>query len=210
MVDLVYVEKNFTASYDIPAPLAREIGRFIVTWAHFEQYVQRVIWIVLNISEADGRIALREPRVTDRLDMIRDLAEIKKKQCDFVLLASMRKRADPLATMRHLLAHGLWAKEGADWLVTVTRGAWNPHPTVQNFPPELKLKSVVPQGLPITPELVREWTAQTIELLKDLKRLGDTHTVVQHPLPRKRRVRPAQKTPKKDQGGSEPQSPHQS
>jgi hypothetical protein len=54
--DFYTVKRKAVARYDIPAPLAREIGRFLVTWAHFEHYVQAVVWSALQISEEQGRI----------------------------------------------------------------------------------------------------------------------------------------------------------
>lgn len=74
MVDAYFaLKQKAIARYDIPAALAREIGRFLVTWAYFEHYVQVVIWNTLRITAEEGRIAVREPRITDRLDMICDL-----------------------------------------------------------------------------------------------------------------------------------------
>ena len=96
------------ARIDIPASLAREIGRFLVAWAHFEHYVQAVIWSALNLGAEEGRIAVRDPRVSDRLDMIRDIGKLNGTEMDYVSLLDIRKRADPLAAKRHLLAHSLW------------------------------------------------------------------------------------------------------
>jgi hypothetical protein len=99
-----YAERIRTkARYDIPAPLAREIGRFLVTWAHFEHYVQAIIWTALKLGEEEGRLTVREPRVTERIDMIRELGEFQNLAMDYVLLQEIRKRADPLAGKRHLL-----------------------------------------------------------------------------------------------------------
>jgi hypothetical protein len=103
------------ARYDIPAPLAREIGRFLVAWAHFEHYVQALIWLALEIGAEAGRVAVREPRVTDRLDMLQDLGELDNIEMDYVLLLDIRKRANLLAAKRHLLAHSLWTFDHGAW-----------------------------------------------------------------------------------------------
>jgi hypothetical protein len=120
-----YAERvKIKARYDIPVSLAREIGRFLVTWAYFEHYVQAVIWTALKLGEEEGRLTVREPRVTERLDMIRDLGEFQNLEMDYVLLQEIRKKADPLAGKRHLLAHTIWAKIDNEWSPLQTRGSW--------------------------------------------------------------------------------------
>jgi hypothetical protein len=177
------------ARFDIPASLAREIGRFLVTWAHFEHYAQAVIWSSLSLSAEEGRIATRDPRVTDRLDMIRDIGELNGTEMDYVLLLDIRKRANPLAAKRHLLAHSLWThdKQKNDWCALVTRGSWSEtQEEIENYP--TGSKAVQPEARPVTAVEVREWTTQTIELIEDLKKLGDQHRVVPPPpSPKKRR-----------------------
>jgi hypothetical protein len=197
-----FEERDYNARYDIRAPIAREIGRFIVTWAHFEHWIQLIIWrSILNMSDAEGRIAVRDPRVSKRLDMVRDLCQLKKKEIDYVLLASIKTRAKPLATMRHLLAHTIWTLNHDQWFALVTRGAWDTHLDVADFPKDLKLKSVLPEGIRITPELIQGWTKETARLITDLRRIGDNHTVVPKPSQRTHRKRSVQATPKKGRGG---------
>jgi len=60
------------AIYALSPSLSREIGRIIVRFAYFEQCVQEMVRQTLGLGEAASRIAVREPRVTDRLDMLRD------------------------------------------------------------------------------------------------------------------------------------------
>lgn len=82
-----YAQKvKSTADYDIPASLAREVGQFLVTWAYFEHYIQALIWTALDLGEEEGRLAVRDPRITDRLDLFRDLCELKNHGIDYVLL----------------------------------------------------------------------------------------------------------------------------
>lgn len=163
------------ARYDLPAPLARDIGRFLATWAHFEHYVQALVWSALEIDDGTGRIAIREPRVTDRIDMLIDLGELHEIEMDYVLLLDIRKRANSLAAFRHILAHGLWTADGATWCALITRGAWAE--TQDEFLGDRPAgsKSVLPEARPITPEEVRDWAAQTVKLIEDLKLLDKQH-----------------------------------
>jgi len=88
------------ASFDLPAPYVREIGRIIVRWAFFEYAVQQTVWETLDVDPAEGRIALREPRVTDRLQMINELLEYRKATWDAALYKSVLERATILAATR--------------------------------------------------------------------------------------------------------------
>jgi len=190
------------ARYDIKPSLARELGRFIATWAHFEHYVQGVVWQALELNAEQGRLAVREPRVTDRLDMIRDLGELEGMEMDYVLLLDIRKRANLLAAKRHLLAHCIWTFDdlAAEWCALVTRGSWaETQEDIENYP--TGSKTVEPEARPVTVKEVSEWTTQTIALIEDLKKLGDQHRVVPQPSPRKSRSRSAPPNPTEDQGG---------
>jgi hypothetical protein len=68
MSGLHVVRHDDVARYDIPTPLAREIGRFIVTWAHFENYLQDAIspslatwvWITFFFL-VSGRLGAGDP-----------------------------------------------------------------------------------------------------------------------------------------------------
>jgi hypothetical protein len=204
MADYYAQKVKSTARYDIPAPLAREIGRFLVTWAHFEHYVQAVIWAALHLSEEEGRLTVREPRVTERLDMIRDLGEFQELEMDYVLLQEIRKRADPLAGKRHLLAHTIWTKIDADWCPLQTRGSWQEiQIDILHYPKGSK--TLQPHAAPVTTDDVREWTQQTIDLIDELKKLGNQHRPV--PLPEKRKPRSAPKGQKSDRSSSKRKPP---
>jgi hypothetical protein len=186
------------ARFDLPASLAREIGRFLVTWAHFEHYVQATVWNALSLGEEAGRIAVREPRITDRLDMLRDLCELKQLPIDYVLIADIRKRADPLAAKRHILAHSLWFHDRGEWGALITRGTWAAtQEDIEN--PPTGSKTVSPEWRPITTGELAEWTRQTIALIADLKKLDRQHRPVPQPSPRKPRARSAQKNPTQGQ-----------
>jgi hypothetical protein len=188
------------ARYDLPAPLAREIGRFLAAWAYLEHYVQTLIWLQLDFSAAEGRILLREPRVTERLDMLRDLGEIREIPMDYVLLADLRKRADPLAAKRHLLAHSLWSVDRGVWCALLTRGTWAAtQQEIENYP--TGSKAVLPEAHAVTAEDVAGWTQLTRKLIEDIKTLNKQHRVVPKPSPQKQKPRSAQRNQTRDQRG---------
>lgn len=163
-----------TASYKMPAFLSREIGRIIVHWAYFEQCVQEMNWQALKITPAAGRIAVRDPRVTDRLDMLLDIIKERGGALDNELHKSIRARAELIATKRHLLVHGLWFYHKArdEWHVQLTRGSWprNEAELVSGS------KKVTPESRVLTLDELRSATTEICVLIDDLKKLRASAT----------------------------------
>jgi len=159
------------ASTNLPANLSRDIGRIIIHWAHFEFLVQRVIWLLAGVDEKVGRVAVKDPRITDRLDMIVTLSELQGIKIDAALISKMKTAAEAMLSYRDLLAHGVWGKDDDGWKVQKTKG---------NYPKDIKTVSrsrrVAPEGVlatsPDLQEIVRniERLCTAIQLMrKDLK-----------------------------------------
>lgn len=167
------------AKYQLPARLSREIGRIIVHWAHFEYLVQDMVWETMKVSNAVGRIAVREPRVTDRLEMLRDLVKVQKGFWDDELFNSIFRRAKLIAARRDLLAHGIWDEIPEPrwpedvWHLQLTRGSWP-----KNFRDLVAAsKKIDPQLVPITLALLKETTIEIEQMIQDLKKLrSSAHT----------------------------------
>src|SRR5690606_3960839 len=72
-------------------------------------------------------VAVREPRVTDKLSLIRDLLEIRKVDLRFDTkpLAELLERC---ANQRDQLAHGTWTREPKTnvLFLRLTKGSWQP------------------------------------------------------------------------------------
>jgi hypothetical protein len=163
-----------TARYDIPHSLYREIGRIVVRWAYFEHCVQDMVWQAMQVSHSVGRIAVREPRVTDRLEMLRDLVKLRKATWNDQLFKSILGRAKLITARRDLLAHGIWGNHPAGlwtstdtWHVQLTRGSWPKNLS------ELVAGSrkVNPQMVPIDLSELRSTTSEIDKLITDLKAL---------------------------------------
>jgi hypothetical protein len=163
-----------TARYDLPPSICREIGRIITHWAHFEYLVQDMVWQTMQVSQQVGRLAVRDPRVTDRLEMLRDLVKLRNAEWDDALFKSILDRAKVIAARRHLLAHniwgvhptGLWMSDDT-WHVQSTQGAW---PKTLSDVIEGS-KKITPEMKPIRLSDLRSTTSEIVELIADLKRL---------------------------------------
>jgi hypothetical protein len=162
------------ATYGVPANLSREIGRVIVHWSYFENCVQEMVWDILNLSAAAGRIAVRQPRVEDSLGMIHDLLELREGEWDDKLYKSILVRARLLAAKRHLIAHGKWhhyergsAWRTDEWHVELARGSWP-----ERFAEFVTgSKRVIPESVPMDMEALRSTTSEIQIVIEDLKKL---------------------------------------
>jgi len=120
--------RELPTTIDLPLSLLREIGKVIVRHAVVELKLNRMIYNLLEIDPVAGRITVREPPTTDRLDMIKDLLKVKKIAVKSNL-KSIHKRLKECAAERNRIAHGIWIKDpkhpGILFLRTLS-GDWVP------------------------------------------------------------------------------------
>jgi hypothetical protein len=171
------------ATYELPADMCREIGRIITHWAYFEYCLQEMNWQTLGITPSAGRVALRAPRASDRLEMLRDLVKLRKGEWDDDLFKSLLERTKLVAAKRDLVAHGIWAHRDDGWYVELSRGAW---------PKNLRdlvasTKQIDPELKPIDTDKLRAATKEISELIVDLKRLRASAVGPPAPSPRTHR-----------------------
>ena len=152
-----------------PATLCREIGRIITRWAYLENYIQRTVWMVLGVSEEECRLAVREPRLRDRLELISDLAHIYGLKIDSSLIKSMNIAIDKSVELRDAIAHGVWsyAHDHRLWALTVTKGSWDD----QKRPKTERKKKVFPEGLLANVEAARRTVSEIDAIISDAKSL---------------------------------------
>ena len=101
--------------------------------------------------------------------MVRDLATLHDVKMDYVLLASIRERADPLAGKRHLVVHSLWSFAHESWNALQARGTWKSADSDSHPDAPRGLKAVTPEGIAINVAMVREWIANTEVLITNIK-----------------------------------------
>lgn len=154
------------ASYSLPTGMTREIGRIIVAWAYWEAYAQAMIWEIMGISAPMGRLAVRQPRLSERFELFRDIAALKKISMDEELLSSIISTADRLQSTRDIIAHGTWRKTLKNgWFVQKSRGNW-----------EKKYKhivsgkrSIISEAVPMSQEYMRSITAQIEDAISNTR-----------------------------------------
>lgn len=133
------------ARYDLPATVCRDIGRIITRWAYVEHYLQNIVYMLIGVSQAIGRLAVREPRATDRLDLIRDLIAAKGLTEPDVDYKALRLAMEDIEDLRNVTAHSIWhwSSQHQAWVVQIARGSWE---GVNKTDRAKKSKRIAPEG----------------------------------------------------------------
>tara|TARA_R110002072_G_scaffold212834_2_gene370209 strand:+ start:332 stop:847 length:516 start_codon:yes stop_codon:yes gene_type:complete len=148
--------------------MTREIGRVIVRFAYADHYSQGIIYMLVNVSRAIGRLAVREARLEERFELIQDLAGVRGFPIGSVDIKEMSKRIQRIAKNRNLYAHGSWAYSDSlsCWAVMVTTGKW----TQQDERHDVKgRKKIQPEGQVVELSDIRAVTSEIDAFIKDLR-----------------------------------------
>lgn len=155
--------------HDLPDDLAAAIGHVMVKYARLEHALTMMIGLLLQLNKAEARIALREPRAADRLDIALDLFAIKDIpiKLDVPTLKGLLTEA---TSGRDLLGHGIWLRhpETGQLYVRQTRGKW-PKNLSKN---ETVKRAIFPQSFPYSTDECRKTIATIEKALKAVEDLG--------------------------------------
>jgi hypothetical protein len=141
------------ARADLPQALTREIGKIVTRWAFLEYQIQAFIWDLAGVDQRVGRLAMREPRITDRWDVMLDLAALQGVKVDTKQLSSFKTGLNELQSKRDLFAHGVWTKpkgKGRPWHVILARGN---HARDVEIPH--RNRRISPEGVSVSAEQLR-------------------------------------------------------
>lgn len=120
-------ERELPITIDLPSSLFRQIGRVVAAHALVEWILNRIVYRLLRLKPVEGRIAVRDPRTTDRLDMITDLLTLNNiaVQTD---TKTLREVLDKCYRERDELAHGVWVidREAGKLFLRLSGGKWQP------------------------------------------------------------------------------------
>ena len=108
--------------------LTREIGRVMVGHAFLEHCLSRIIYkLIDDVDPKIGRLAVREPRAIDRLELIFDLTEVQGIQLK-IGKTLYRDAIKMCASQRDQLAHGIWVRDPKTHMLflRITKGSWQP------------------------------------------------------------------------------------
>ena len=144
-------EKTHDVTIELPRSLERQVARVIIAWACLEWHITQAAHALVGVGPQTGRIAIREPRMTDRIALVQDLIDHLKVRVDFDF-KSFKRDAGDLAERRDWLAHGISGQSPANWkgfCYDSRRGNGKRCGKTEN--PEESRRSY-PQGLEVTAE----------------------------------------------------------
>jgi hypothetical protein len=128
---------------NIPAAIAREIGRVITRWANLHYHCRRAAYTVLGIDPKMGRLWIREPRLGEHITMIETALKYKKLSVD-TDFKKLRAIVETVTSERDRLAHCPWVlMPDGSLKLQYTKHDWQPPGTTRGK----ILRALVPQGL---------------------------------------------------------------
>jgi len=157
--------KTYTPRFDLPGHMTRQIGRIIVRYAYLEHYARVIIYELLNLDAKRGRVAVREPDLTDRINMIADLALFNGVDVPETKITSLTKKTDDNKSLRDLYAHGLWTYDNGRWMVQVARGN---NPRKPGTSKRAASRRARPAGLIVKPENLQFMVADLEDIIDEL------------------------------------------
>lgn len=110
-------------SRTVPAAMNRAIGRIMVADAFLEHQLQQIVVALTGCGPKEARLALREPRAVDRLDLIKQLLSVHG--IDVPIRKKLGNDLKDITQERDCLAHGCWSKRSdGQYVLIVTAGSW--------------------------------------------------------------------------------------
>ena len=144
--------------------LLREIGRVITVFAAIEHELNLIVYTVLRLSTAEGRLAVTRQNIRSRMDLLRALLDIGgfDRPTDW---DEVSKELQNLEEIRDWVAHGVWSLDQGAPALQITRGTWRP----DGYRTKVDRK-IVPTSALIRYELLRDVAVIGAELLEQLEK----------------------------------------
>lgn len=159
MVDTI-VPAELPILHRVPASIAREIGRVIVSFAHLEWMVDRMLYFVLDVDDDIGRISVKDQDGAEQFKLLRRLLRLKGITVKMDL-NSIAADIRSCQAQRNDIAHSVWLKSPYtnNLMICLFRGEWSKEDDVEE-----KSRKLNPEGRPYPLE----------EAITLVRRLDDT------------------------------------
>jgi hypothetical protein len=171
---------------DLPGLVLREIGRIIVLQANLEYVMGRIVYDILDIDVKRGRVAVRDPRPKETLEMIYDLLRIENitMHGDW---KPLQRALESTSQQRDYLAHGIWLRHSqTDVLhMRIIGGTWQPDPRVKA---RIK-RRILPESSAIGLEYLKGLSALIETTIETAMQFHADVTALLRPLRNKRKQR---------------------
>lgn len=112
---------------DLPANLAKSIGRVVTRFSVLELRLSRLTYLALGVDPKAGRIAVRESNATGMWDIYIDLCGLRSYPIPSDKKA-IRDAIEACQVQRNELAHGVWLRDPSDGrlFLRLTTRTWQP------------------------------------------------------------------------------------
>lgn len=164
--------------FDTPRqlPFYASIGELVFHWSRVENALVMAAKRMLDISIKEARIAMRDPRPHEILDMIEEIAIIHDEELgDQTQLADLRKRLDSGERNRNLLLHAVWLTKDGRFYVQNVAGSAAPPPGRVTKPTRKKSikRAIFPDKVEIDEAWLQDRIAEAKACLEALAPLSD-------------------------------------
>lgn len=112
--------------HDLPDDLATLIGKVIAAYSRLENNAIYLTALLLQLNKVEARIALRNPRPAEALDMALDLFNLKAIRLN-TDTASLRLKLEKAKADRDAIGHGMWLRHPTtnELYLRLSRGSWD-------------------------------------------------------------------------------------
>lgn len=113
----------------LPTEIYTAIGMVIQKYSLLDATLQYTIYSLVGVDEVVGRLAVQEPRASDKMSVIEDLARLKGVTLDADLVKKLKSDLPKAKSLRDGIAHGLFFKhpeKDGQVLIGATAGTWQP------------------------------------------------------------------------------------
>ena len=154
--------KNLPLVTDLPSEYSLEIGKIAVHWAHVEWRLRQIMYLILDVTPPVGRIALREAKEPEYLNMIVELMDLGGMTISGEV-KELRADLDNWGRWRNRLAHGVWVKhpDTGELMVQATTGQWDKGKLA---PGEKLSRKILTEAITVTADFLKEIDGEIVSL----------------------------------------------
>lgn len=165
--------QTFPVIKRLPTAYYTHIGRVVSRWAYLEGKLRRIVFALLQVGPKHGRIAVREPRVVEFIEMVEDLLYLEKIQTR-VDLKKLKKALQEIESHRNKISHGIWVKHpnSKTPILQDTKGTHPKESRDFDQHPKARKGRINPKAMNVTIANFKNWTGVIDNAVAGLERLA--------------------------------------
>lgn len=160
----------------LPDPLLALVGEIVTGWAVQEHELRLLVFLLLSLDPKRGRLAVKNLRAKDYVDLIADLMHLSDLKSKTTKLRELGEVLDEIENRRNAIAHNIWVRseDGTLFLQSLT-GTW---PSKKG---EFRRKRRIdPAGIPVAPANLEDLVSAMRKTTKQTRLLRQEVAAVLH------------------------------